>query len=515
MSAIHTPDHMPAQVANGRAAPGSGRGGIRLALLLAAGALASFAATSVGQPLLPVVLVAGMLGVVGLYLRPALGLAALVAVVFTNAAAVFETRHGLPIFNQLLVPVLIAIVAMRWVFRREMARDLPIVAAMFGAYAAVTALSLFYARDPDVSSEHLVMLAKDMVVGLVVVALMSTASRFRVVCRTIVLSAGGLSLLGILQAATGDFGNDFGGFSQASVQHIAGRLDAWRLTGPLTDPNFYAQMLLIALPIALDRLLHGRFGADRLLGLLAVPIVIAIALTYSRGALLGVGAIIAAMVWLEGRRRAAMIALVAVVVAVLALPIIPGEYSDRLAAAAGSVQSLVAGGGGGPDEAVSGRVSEMLVAVHLFLDNPLIGVGYGQFESYYQDTAMMHGLMARGADREAHSLYLQVLAERGLIGVLPFALLLWLAFRSGLRAAAQFETAGRSSDAALARAVVVGLFGYMTAATFLHDDYQRYFWLAIAVALALPQATESEGLPLLRLMARMHRTPLSDPEPHR
>jgi hypothetical protein len=73
--------------------------------------------------------------------------------------------------------------------------------------------------------------------------------------------------------------------------------------------------------------------------------------------------------------------------------------------------------------------------------------------------------MARGADREAHSLYLQVLAERGLLGALPFV---GPARHDGLlpsgAAAPVFSRRGFTSDAALARAYGIGLLGYFIAA---------------------------------------------------
>lgn len=96
--------------------------------------------------------------------------------------------------------------------------------------------------------------------------------------------------------------------------------------------------------------------------------------------------------------------------------------------------------------------------------------------------------MARGSDRQAHSLYLEVLAERGLIGSAIFAGLLIFALASTAHAARALANAGLRSEAFLARAYGTGLIGFLTASVFLHDGYPRYFWLALALALALPQA---------------------------
>jgi putative inorganic carbon (hco3(-)) transporter len=458
-------------------------------MLLVLAAAAMLAATTMGMAALPLMLAVAVAGLLVMYANPAIGLMVLVFVIYTNAAAVAEDFHGVSLFNKLLLPLLMGLLAVRWLVRGEKARDLPLMTVLFAAYVASVAIAMFYGREPELTADKVVMLIKDTVFGLVLIGLMTSVFRFRVACMTLIAAAAGLSALGIIQFATGRFDLVYGGFAQATVQHLVGRLDSWRISGPLTDPNYFAQVLVLVLPLALDRIFNGRHVLERLTGAGAsVLIGFALVLTYSRGGLIAAVVVVMAVGWFNARHQAFAVAAIFAVIAVLASPFIPVEYIARLSTISGTLE-LLTSDGGASDAAISGRLSEMMAAVHMFLANPLIGVGYGQYEVHYQDTAMLSGLMARGADREAHSLYLQVLAERGLLGALPFVGLLALTAYSVRRGRARLLAAGLTSDAALARAYGIGLLGYFIAATFLHDGYDRYFWLSIAIALALPQIT--------------------------
>ena len=144
------------------------------------------------------------------------------------------------------------------------------------------------------------------------------------------LVAGALSVVTILQAATGSYWSTWGGFGNAAMHQIEGTVDSWRPSGPLTDANFYAQILLLALPIGLDRLFHGRGRWVRIGGLLvSLLILAAILLTYSRGGLLGVLLIGALLLW-RIRSRALIPALaVFVVVGAVSVTFLPNEYAAQ------------------------------------------------------------------------------------------------------------------------------------------------------------------------------------------
>ena len=65
----------------------------------------------------------------------------------------------------------------------------------------------------------------------------------------------------------------------------------------------------------------------------------------------------------------------------------------------------------------------MIAGVLMFTEHPLLGVGIGNYETNYQDYAIVLGLEQRTEDRQAHSLYLETAAETGLPGLIAMALL--------------------------------------------------------------------------------------------
>ena len=73
------------------------------------------------------------------------------------------------------------------------------------------------------------------------------------------------------------------------------------------------------------------------------------------------------------------------------------------------------------DVSIRGRASEALAAVAMFRDEPLGGVGYGAYDRNYVEYSTPVGLDPRREERAAHSLYLEIAAELGLVGVVGAA----------------------------------------------------------------------------------------------
>jgi hypothetical protein len=111
----------------------------------------------------------------------------------------------------------------------------------------------------------------------------------------------------------------------------------------------------------------------------------------------------------------------------------------------------------------------------MFRDYPILGVGPGDYPLHYLEYSQEIGLDPRLAPRDAHSLYLEALAETGIIGASAFLVVLWLALRGAWRA--RLRLAGR--DALLAEGIFVALVSYLVAGLFLHAAYPRYLWIVV------------------------------------
>jgi putative inorganic carbon (HCO3(-)) transporter len=142
------------------------------------------------------------------------------------------------------------------------------------------------------------------------------------------------------------------------------------------------------------------------------------------------------------------------------------------------------------DTSVSGRLAEMEAAAILFAEHPVAGIGYGLFESRYQDISANYDMVLRGRDRSAHSLYLETAAEQGIMGLTALLLLLGSSLRAAQLA---YRRAALQVDIGLVHAVgamIAGAVGLFVASVFLHDAYAQHFWLVLALLFAAERVTQ-------------------------
>jgi O-antigen ligase len=148
-----------------------------------------------------------------------------------------------------------------------------------------------------------------------------------------------------------------------------------------------------------------------------------------------------------------------------------------------------------PDGAIRGRATEMLAAVLVFLDHPLLGVGPGQYAPFYSKKYHLNPAIAfrhLPRPRPAHSLYFQMAAETSIIGLALFLAMvlvpmhqLWQAQRRWARS--------RPDLANLATAFLLSLVAYLGTGIFLHLAYQRYYWLLLALVGATLRICRHDG----------------------
>src|SRR5690606_658948 len=130
-----------------------------------------------------------------------------------------------------------------------------------------------------------------------------------------------------------------------------------------------------------------------------MAILVATALTYSRGGAVGLGIVLVVALVLRKARPRSIVLLVGGVIAVLMM--VPG-YRDRLASleTVGGAAAPV-GEEGETDTAIRGRVTQNIAAFQVFADHPIIGVGPGMFPVYYPQYAADIGIRPRLIERES------------------------------------------------------------------------------------------------------------------
>jgi hypothetical protein len=446
-------------------------------------------------------LAAALLAAVPVMRRPALGVVALIFLVYLNVSDILIRFHDLPSLLQLLAIPLLLAVLVEW--RRGALKGLEpkAVTVALAAYVLVFVVSSVVAQEPVLADARAVEAAKGF--GIFVLILLLATRPERVRAGAWALVGGGLLLAGLslFQVVTGAYRNDFGGLARVEHAQVYGHVLESRLAGPIGDPNFFAQILVIVVPVALVLAWKERTRWLRLLAVVAAAATAATTIfTYSRGGALALGVVaLCSLFAAHPSRRRVTIGAALLLVAGLAL--VPTQFARRLV----TLRALLPGEE--PtlelDSSVQYRVLLAQVAWRLFLDHPVLGAGAGNYAVHYYEYADEVGSTAldyreAGGARYPHSLYLELASETGFLGLITFGTMILLVFGHLRRAEEAYFTAGDELHAALASALAIALLGFLISSLFLHGHFQRYLWvllgLSAALAAAAPAVTDAGSL---------------------
>jgi O-antigen ligase len=423
--------------------------------------------------------VAALIGI-SIIFKPEFGLFVLVFFVYGNVSDVLEVSFGIPSTNKALVALIyVGVLGSRVILQKRpfVFRASEILILMYGVTIVVSLIVSEFQNDAvTLASDWF----KDFAIMLLVIQLGSREDVLKRGMWILVLTAALLSLLSTYQNLTGDFTNEFFGFAKAPVHEIITGVDGARVTGPLDDPNFYGLILLLAYPAAIYRL----FSDDKkwLKGLAAVCtalIVSTIILTYSRGAFLAL-VVVSILIVRERKMNPYKIGAIALFMFIVLLPVMPAGFTDRLSTLGLFTNDKV------PvttESSFQGRTSEAIVALRMFRDYPLLGVGRGNYPRLYQTYSRRLGIDHRATERDAHSLYLEVIAETGIIGITLFILIIVVVFRELNRATRLAKRIDRDDLITWIAGIRYGLMGYLLGSIFLHGVTIRYLWLIMGFAL--------------------------------
>ena len=116
-------------------------------------------------------------------------------------------------------------------------------------------------------------------------------------------------------------------------------------------------------------------------------------------------------------------------------------------------------------------------AVRLFLENPIFGVGIGNFILLSREFVLRHLV--------AHNIVLQIASEIGIFGCIFFMLAFFRTFANLRIARKRFELEGAETLALIIHGLSIGFFGILIGAMFL--SIQEYFviWTIFGFSVAL------------------------------
>jgi putative inorganic carbon (HCO3(-)) transporter len=416
-------------------------------------------------------------------LDPLAGLA--LAMILGPARAYLAT--ALPGVPSDLGQVFFALAAAGWLARGLARRSLVVprssLLVPLGLYLGVGLLSLLPAASLEEGLKELIKWAQ---VGVVIVILAGEAARGR--ARAIVAA---VLLAGLAQALLGLWQYQFRGLGPEHFQVAGGQFRAY---GTFEQPNPFGGFLGLLWPVAaalawswLARFWQGRqpraLGAALGLGLLAGVLGAGLLASFSRGAWLGAAAAAVALAVRLPRRALLGLALVAVSGlagwGLLRAGLVPAGIAARLdsfddLALVADVRGITITEA---NFAVIERLAHWQAASDMARDHPWLGVGLGNYGVAYAHYGLLNWPNALG---HAHLIYLNVLAETGLLGLATY-LLLWAAvFAATLRVIAR--------AAGTTRGLALGLFGAWTHLSVHHlvdNLYVNNIHLMLGALLAL------------------------------
>jgi putative inorganic carbon (hco3(-)) transporter len=423
----------------------------------------------------------GLLAGVIMVVRPAFGTIVLVAFIYLNFSDVLEVSFGIPRINQIMVALIfIGVIGTRFVIRREpiILRSTEFALILYGI---VLVISGMLSPFPDAAFAYVIDYAKDIAIVIILIQVSDSEAVWKNVQWVVIFSAAFLASLSAYHIFTGDTSNTFFGLANAPSHQIVGSFDNTRPTGPLVDPNFYAQILIMVLPLAIYRFFHSKTNFIKGVALIcAALIAMAIIFTYSRSAFIMMAGVMVLII-IQQKLNLFKVVGISIILFTLALPILPPGFLDRIATLGGGDDRASTGQ---QEMSFAGRFSQAIVALNMFLDRPIFGVGYANYERLYQDYSRQVGLDQRTEHRQAHSIYLEVISEMGIIGMLIFGAKYYLIFKSMYNAREKFKLMNRSDLSQWVWGLQFGLTAYLMTSIFLHDGYVRYLYLSIAMALS-------------------------------
>ncbi|HZD59528.1 MAG TPA: O-antigen ligase family protein, partial [Anaerolineae bacterium] len=259
---------------------------------------------------------------------------------------------------------------------------------------------------------------------------------------------------------------------------------AARIGSTFENPNFYAEYLVLIVPIGLALILGLRGAFRRIaLGVATLFLFIGLILTYTRGSWMatGIGVVLMSLM------TEAWLFWVWVSVFAIALVAAPGVAS-RMA----SITDVTGGTAGF-------RMKLWRIASGIIREHPVIGIGIGNYYDAFTEYIFRHPELSVGwVIYGAHNSYLTIWAETGIFGIMSFVAIILVSIKYGL-----YLARAKAQDKYLSwvnSAIFAGVIGFsinsLTSNSFHHPQGAVFFWFLLGLQVAIdglnPEPTQSQ-----------------------
>ena len=293
----------------------------------------------------------------------------------------------------------------------------------------------------------------------------------------------GASILAVFQIISEQF------YLPASVVSSVGA-NTPRASGTYHNPNIFGTFLTVSILFMAGIFLVPKLRWwKRLLLLLAIGLgTVALVITFSRGNWVALFVGVVVLLFLAGKLRYLFYVTIAFCVAIVVVKnYVP--FAEYIFERFYSIFSLFVEFGADSRASSTARVYFAIAGFKMFLEHPLLGVGWRAFPVIFQDykpEGFPHWLPTR----ESHTLFATILAELGIVGLLAAIWIVWriLAFA--------FYHIKRMQDEYL-RSVMIALVAifvaFQVSLTFTGEFANNFLWMFTGVMFAVPALEEREA----------------------
>lgn len=355
------------------------------------------------------------------------------------------------------------------------------------AFAGFAILSLVFSesRDAEGAAKALVKLLSYTAVFLTISGWAVTRERITRIIRLLLISTVIVCVFGLYQAIVDDFtGLYFWLYPDMEAVFLAGGGWLGRITSLLFHYNSLAGYLNAVIPLALAVAVLAKETATRRLAFLSLSLSCAATyFTASRGGLVALGALfVFGLFYLRPRKKTMAATLSAVLVASAIVLLISAGIPDRTQS--GRLQTM-------DNFTLDSRLALWGAAGAIFVEHPILGAGFGTYRF-----ALQQYVPGINDQLDAHNLYLQTLAETGVIGFVVFFLMIWACYRSAFNLIKDSDSLSRIVGFAVCGCVGATLIHGMVDYIFIASpQFGNLFWLLLGLGVAARELAPGEGSP--------------------
>ena len=322
-------------------------------------------------------------------------------------------------------------------------------------FGGTAVLSILLSNDVNADKGSLITLWLSIILYFILIMMMRNT-------KTLHIATIGLIIGGVLSIMSPIF------FGRGSL------IDEKRYGGLWGDQNEFAAMLLVMIPLSVALFYTSRKGFVKLLLLgCSIMLIVGLSLTYSRGGYLAFGVMIvyALFKFVTGKNRAKILA-ITVPCLIFGSVIFYHFFGEEFIARMETLRYLESRESLRGEGSLNQRFYYYFeLAPKIFAEDPIFGVGFRGF--------IFHN--PRG--QISHNTYIEVLTGMGLVGFIPFLIILYMTWRETRKVEKYAKMEGNENYLwAYAHALELGLISYFLAGMFISLDLSKMTWLLITLS---------------------------------